>query len=342
MNKLIKLTLFKLNAVYSTSFKFKVQSQIKNLNDEKIETQESFKYTKDINDTQINEEIDLNIKDISLIKLNSELQFFLQIKTKTGYKTAGMGKILFNNIKNNDINIIEIEKCPLGKGNFEVQIELPKALLNQFNNNDNNDNEKNNNNNDNNNNNNTLKENITLNNKGNSNYENSSFSNYQNSTFQNNDNISLNNEIINKLEKEILDLKKENEELKNKKISSHSNSSNSQLKDKEKIIQELKNKINYFENETIELKSIIEDLTQEKKKLSEEKNEMIRKQREKINELNEQNNIFQNEINQLKNININLKSEKDENSNQANLKQKKILEEVKTRKFKLIPPIPKY
>ena len=59
------------------------------------------------------------------------------------------------------------------------------------------------------------------------------------------------------------------------------------------ILQELKNKINYFENETIELKSIIEDLTQEKKKLSEEKNEMIRKQREKINELNEQNNIFQ-------------------------------------------------
>ena len=322
MNKLIKLTLIKLNAVYSTSFKFKVQSQIKNLNDEKIETQESFKYTKDINDTQINEEIDLNIQDISLIKLNSELQFFLQIKTKTGYKTAGMGKILFNNIKNNDINIIEIEKCPLGKGNFEVQIELPKALLNQFNNNNNNNND----------NNKTLKENITLNDKGNSNYENSSFSNNQNSTFQNNDNISLNNGVINKLEKEILDLKKENEELKNKKISSHSNSSNSQLKDKEKIIQELKNKINYFENETIELKSIIEDLTQEKKKLSEEKNEMIRKQREKINELNDQNNIFQNEINQLKNININLKSEKDENSNQANLKQKKILEELEELK----------
>ena len=179
MNKCIKLTLIKLNASYSTNFKFKVQSQIKNLNNQKVETNEGFKYAKETNFTQINEQLELNIEDISLINLDTELEFFLQIKTKTGYKTAGLGKINFSNIKNNDINFIEIEKCPLGKGNFEVQIELPKLLLKQFEPKNNNSNEENVN---------KQINNINNNNKNNDN--------------NNNDNIN-NDDKINKLKKKI-------------------------------------------------------------------------------------------------------------------------------------------
>ncbi len=245
MNKYIKLTLIKLNASYSTNFRFKVQSQIKNLNNEKVETNDGYKYGKETNFTEINEQIELKIEDISLIKLDSELEFFLQIKTKTGYKTAGLGKINFNNIKNNEVNIIEIEKCPLGKGNFEVQIELPNSLLKQLEPKNEKPNEDN--------------FNIQNNNMNNTN-------NINNNNF-NNDNTN-NDDKINKLLKEISELKKENEELKNKKSSHNdSNSINAQLKDKDKIIQELKNKVNYSENETSELKSIVDDLTQEKKKI---------------------------------------------------------------------------
>ena len=337
MNKCIKLTLIKLNASYSVNFKFKVLSQIKNLNNEKVETHDGFKFEKDTNCTEINEQIELNIEDISLINLDSELDFFLQIKTKTGYKTAGIGKINFNDIKNNEVNIIEI-KCSLGKGNFEVQIELPKSLLKQFESKNNNLNlpsqvssnigtEGNSN-----------ISNIILNNqneviqKNNNNKSNNNNNNINNG-FNNNDN---NDDKINKLLKEISELKKENEELKNK-TTSHNNSNliNGQLKDKDKIIQELKNKVIYSENEASELKSIVDDLTQEKKKLNEEKNEMIRQQREKINELSDSNNILQNEINQLKSQNINLKSEKDESSNQANQKQKKIQQELEQLKQEL-------
>jgi hypothetical protein len=60
---------------------------------------------------------------------------------------------------------------------------------------------------------------------------------------------------------------------------------NENLRDKEQIIEELKNENEYFACEINQLKSIINDLKQEKILYYEEKNKVVKQQREVIESL---------------------------------------------------------
>ena len=128
-NKKIIFSVNKLIANYSQTFHFKLKIQLKNSN-EFCESKHSTKYEKNKTEININEILELNILNSSTINKDSILQFFLLIYTKTGYKSAGNANLEIINIKNNLINKIEILKCPLGKGIFEIKIDFPNDLIN--------------------------------------------------------------------------------------------------------------------------------------------------------------------------------------------------------------------
>ena len=68
----------------------------------------------------INETLELNINDS--LTFEHKFQFFLEVYTKTGYKTAGIGILqLSNDIKLKTPININIQKCPLGKGALEIE-----------------------------------------------------------------------------------------------------------------------------------------------------------------------------------------------------------------------------
>jgi hypothetical protein len=91
---------------------------------------------------------------------------------------------------------------------------------------------------------------------------------------------------------------------------------NENLRDKEQIIEELKNENEYFAGEIRQLKSIIKDLKQEKILFYEEKNKVIKQQREEIESLKLSLNTIEKE--KLKNMkdleNIKSISENTENN----------------------------
>ena len=144
---MIKFTLTKLIAQFSSSFHFKIKILIKNSsnNNNNCETQHSFKYEKGKEELILNNVLELPF-DTDNIKNDTSFQFFLEIYTKTGYKPAGLGTIQLNKINNHQNNIINILKCPLGQGNFYVNIDLPDNNNNNINNNNINNNNINNNN----------------------------------------------------------------------------------------------------------------------------------------------------------------------------------------------------
>ena len=133
---MIKFTLTKLIAQFSSSFHFKIKILIKNSsnNNNNCETQHSFKYEKGKEELILNNVLELPF-DTDNIKNDTSFQFFLEIYTKTGYKPAGLGTIQLNKINNHQNNIINILKCPLGQGNFYVIIDIPDN--NNINNNNN-------------------------------------------------------------------------------------------------------------------------------------------------------------------------------------------------------------
>ena len=111
----------KLNANYSSSFHFKIKIVISSSpSKESVENKHSFKYEKGSTELNIYEQMNLNL--VNPLSSESKLQFFLQVYTKTGYKTAGVG--VFHLSKGVSVNTpikIEIKKCPLGKGYLEIQ-----------------------------------------------------------------------------------------------------------------------------------------------------------------------------------------------------------------------------
>ena len=107
----VQIYINNLTANYSSSFHFKIRIIVSSSpTKESVETQHPYKY----------EQLDLKI--VNPLTSESRLQILLEVYTKTGYKTAGVG--VYSLSKGVMINVpikIEILKCPLGKGYIEIQ-----------------------------------------------------------------------------------------------------------------------------------------------------------------------------------------------------------------------------
>ena len=117
----VQIVINKLKANYSSNchFKIKIVSS-SSPNKESIENKHSFKYDKSLQETNINETLELQINNN--LSFENKFQFFLEVYTKKGYKTAGVGVYhLYKGASENVPIQVEIKKCPLGKGQLEFQ-----------------------------------------------------------------------------------------------------------------------------------------------------------------------------------------------------------------------------
>ena len=246
----VQLIIVKLTASYSSTchFKIKVVSS-SSPNKESAENKHSFKYDKSSQEVNINERLELKINDT--LTFDHKFQFFLEVYTKTGYKTAGLGILqLSKDLKLNHPIQIEIQKCPLGKGTLEIQFIKLDLLEQEIN---------------------TKNENF-----GNANTS----TNLTNLDKNKNDNTYINQSNI----------------------SSMANSD--YIREKDEQINELKTKIDYYEEENNELKSLINDFKRDKKKLLDEKNSLINQYNEQIQKLKtEKEDIEMQYINLEQNMN---------------------------------------
>ena len=325
---IVQIMVNKLTAKYCSNCHFKIKIVVSSSpNKESVEIKHSLKYEKGTSEINIYEKLDL--KPNSPLTSESKLHFFLEVYTKTGYKTAGVGK--FNLYKGVMINVpiqIEIQKCPLGKGYLEIQflnfnlnpapkkIHIPKQLS---------------------------KDNLSFcsDNSFLSNVQNCDISNISSgtninnkpatSTYNSNHNKSTNN-IFRKTTKNYScnNSNKKTYNIQNTNYNNNTNINEDIIKEKDRYINELKTKIDYYEEENNELKNLVNDFKKEKKVLNEEKNKLINQQKEKLQEaLNEKDeletkcnsleqnlNLLQNDKNDLdeKVINIKAKNEKQINN----------------------------
>ena len=80
----------KLIANYSSNVHFKIKIVVSTSKfKEETENKHSFKYEKGSPEVKINEKLNLVVNEP--LTFESKLQFFLEVYTKTGYKTAGVG-----------------------------------------------------------------------------------------------------------------------------------------------------------------------------------------------------------------------------------------------------------
>ena len=246
----VQLIIVKLTASYSSTchFKIKVVSS-SSPNKESAENKHSFKYDKSSQEVNINERLELKINDT--LTFDHKFQFFLEVYTKTGYKTAGLGILqLSKDLKLNHPIQIEIQKCPLGKGTLEIQFIKLDLLEQEIN---------------------TKNENFG--------------------------NANINTNLTN-LDKN----KNANTYINQSNISSMANSD--YIREKDEQINELKTKIDYYEEENNELKSLINDFKRDKKKLLDEKNSLINQYNEQIQKLKtEKEDIEMQYINLEQNMN---------------------------------------
>ena len=271
----IKIIVNKLLANYSSNchFKIKIVASTSKYKEE-TENKHSFKYEKGSSEVKINEKLELMLNEP--LTFESKLQFFLEVYTKTGYKTAGVGILsISKDIYPNIPIMIDILKCPLGKGTLEIQFE-----------------------------------NLNLNNAPQKPIANDSeIKGYTNQpTNQPIENSFINNSSIN----------------------------NELLKQKDQQINELKTKIEYYEEENNELKNLINDFKKEKKNLIEEKNMILSQQKEQIQKLiNEKDDIQMEFMSLQQNMNLlqNNKNDTDQKvlnmKNQTDKQIKDLMQQVK-------------
>ena len=287
----VQIMMNKLIANYSSSCNFKIKIVVNSANKEQAQNKHSFKYEKGSSEVQINEKLTLNLSEP--LNLETKLQFSLEVYTKTGYKTAGIGLLSFaDGIESNKPYKIQIKKCPLGDGSVEIQFLNFNLSANS---------------------NMSMPENSVIannqpyiNNNNNNNYSNNNYNNNNksNNTFTNNSPYSNNN------------------------ISQNNYSSNKNgdlLREKDQQIEELKTKIDYYEQENNELKGLIKDFKKEKKQLTDEKNALLTQHKEQMQKLKIENedlqmqnmslqqnmNLLQNNKNDSDQQAINIKSQTD-------------------------------
>ena len=233
----VQIVINKLIANYSSSCNFKIKIVVNSANKEQAQNKHSFKYEKGLSEVQINEKLTLNLAQP--LNLETKLQFSLEVYTKTGYKTAGIGLLSFaDGIVSNKPYKIQIKKCPLGDGSVEIQFINFNLSTNA---------------------NMSLPENsVIANNQPYINNNNNAYSNNNYSNNNNSKNTYANNSPY-------------NNNISQNKYSNNNNNNNMNedlLREKEQQIDELKTKIEYYEQENNELKGLIKRLQKRKKTIN--------------------------------------------------------------------------
>jgi len=300
---IVQLTINKLTASYSSNchFKIKIVSN-SSPNKESVENKHSFKYDKSSSEVLINEKLELNINDT--LSFEHKFQFFLQVYTKSGYKTAGLGILqLSKDIKLETPIQIEIMKCPLGKGNLEIQFN--KLDLIQQNNQIEDNNYGYTNNND--------YSNLTKNNEKNTNYiSQSNISNNLNSDY-----IKEKDEQIKELKTKIDYYEEENNELKNL-INDFKRDKKKLLEEKNSLITEYSGQIQKLKIEKEDIENQYMNLQQNMNILENNKNSNDQKVIELKNQTDKQIKELSQQVKNLSNIKFQLE-------NENKLKEEKIL-----------------
>ena len=300
---IVQITINKLTASYSSNchFKIKIVSS-SSPNKESAENKHSFKYDKSSSEVPINEKLELNISDT--LSFEHKFQFFLQVYTKSGYKTAGLGILqLSEDIKLETPIQIEIMKCPLGKGTLEIQFN--KLDLIQQNN--------------------QTKDN-TYGYTNNDNYSNLTNNNEKNNNYMTQSNVSsnLNSDYIKEKEEQIKELKtkidyyeEENNELKNL--------INDFKRDKKKLIEEKNSLINEYNGQIQKLKIEKEDIENQFMNLQQNMNILENNKNSNDQKVIELKNQTDKQIKELSQQVKNLSNIKFQLENENKLKEEKIL-----------------
>ena len=303
---IVQITINKLIASYSSNchFKIKIVSN-SSPNKESAENKHSFKYDKSSSEVLINEKLELNINDT--LSFEHKFQFFLQVYTKSGYKTAGLGVLqLSKDIKLETPIQIEIMKCPLGKGNLEIQFNKLDLIQPNTQIEENNNFEYNNNNN-------NDYSNLTKNNEKNNNYM--SQSNISNNI--NSDYIKEKDEQIKELKTKIDYYEEENNELKNL-INDFKRDKKKLLEEKSSLITEYNGQIQKLKIEKEDIENQYMNLQQSMNILENNKNSNDQKVIELKNQTDKQIKELTQQVKNLSNIKFQLE-------NENKLKEEKIL-----------------
>ena len=290
----IQIMINRLLATYSSSCYFKIKVVLPLLQNKLFdENKHSFKYEKGQNEINIYEK--LEITPTTPLTTENKFQFFLEVYTKKGYKTAGVGIYhLAKGISENVPIQIEIKKCPLGKGILEIQfLNFSINPVNKINN----------------------MNVIPLGRKKSKGHNSPSPSKVSdNSFFPQKSEISDISYITNVTN--ILPVKPNNNLDSDRNgyniiyTSPNSNINNLNnndllLKEKNRQIKELKTKIDYYNDENKELKNLVEDFKKEKKVIADEKNRVLMQQKELYQKIINEKEDLQTKNESLKqNINI--------------------------------------
>ena len=298
----IQIMINRLIATYSSSCYFKIKVVLPSSpTKESAENKHSFKYEKGINEVNIYEK--LEIKQNVPLTPESKFQFFLEVYTKKGYKTAGVGVYHLSKGVSQNVPInIEIKKCPLGKGTLEIQfLNFSINPITKINNNIN-----------------IIplgRKKSRIHSRSPSKTSDNSFlpqkSDYSDISFITNVTNIMPVKENNTFDSNINNTYNNISSSPNLNGNNSSNNNEDLLKEKNRQINELKTKIDYYNEENKELKNLVEDFKKEKRKITDEKNKQITQLKENnqivLNEkedLQIQNETLQQELNILKNNKI--------------------------------------
>jgi chromosome segregation ATPase len=321
----VQILVKKLTAVYSSNchFKIKIVSN-SSPNKESAENKHSIKYDKNSSEVNINETLELNINDS--LTFEHKFQFFLEVYTKTGYKTAGIGILqLSNDIKLKTPININIQKCPLGKGALEIEF-IKLDLISQ-----------------------NHKQSIDMYNNTNSNINPNLTNTYEtnnNSNFVKQSNISttMNSDLIREKDQQIKELKtkidyyeEENNELKNL-VNDFKKEKKKLMEEKNTLISQYKEQIQNIKNEKEDIQIQLMTLQQNMDTLENNKSSVDQKVINIKNQTDKQIKELSQQIKNLNNIKFELENEnklKDEKimnlerkNNEISMNYKKQLNEM--------------
>ena len=321
----VQILVKKLTADYSSNchFKIKIVSN-SSPNKESAENKHSIKYDKNSSEVNINETLELNINDS--LTFEHKFQFFLEVYTKTGYKTAGIGILqLSNDIKLKTPININIQKCPLGKGALEIEF-IKLDLISQ-----------------------NHKQSIDMYNNTNSNINPNLTNTYEtnnNSNFVKQSNISttMNSDLIREKDQQIKELKtkidyyeEENNELKNL-VNDFKKEKKKLMEEKNTLISQYKEQIQNIKNEKEDIQIQLMTLQQNMDTLENNKSSVDQKVINIKNQTDKQIKELSQQIKNLNNIKFELENEnklKDEKimnlerkNNEISMNYKKQLNEM--------------
>ena len=307
----IQIMINRLLANYSSSCYFKIKVVLP-LPSNKLsaENKHSLKYEKGQKEINIYETLEIT-PNIPLTPEN-KFQFFLEVYTKKGYKTAGVGVYhLYKGVSQNVPIQIEIKKCPLGKGHLELQfLNFNINPVNKINN----------------------INVIPLGRKISKGHSRSPSKTSDNSILPQKSEISDISYITNLTN--IMPVKQNNNydndtnsynityTSPNTTTFNLNNNNDDLLNEKNRQIKELKTKIDYYNEENKELKTLVEDFKREKKQIADEKNKQLTQQKE----------LYQIALNEKEDLQIQNESYK-QNINALNKNKIEIEQKAKNLKY---------